>query len=757
MLKFRLATASVNQTPLDWKGNTARILACIEELAVSNPQRGFSGNPDLILFPELSISGYGCEDAFHSLDLIKRSSDHLFSIAEKSAEILPDTLIYLGLPFRHNDFIYNSMAVIHNGDVIGIIPKRNLAGDGLHYEPRWFAYDRGEVPEVISIAGKKAQFGSLLIEYKGVKIGTEICEDSWVASRPALRHLRHGADIILNPAASHFSLGKQNIRRHLALESSRSLCTVFATVNLLGNEAGRVIYDGGSIIASNGELLLETPRFSFQDYELCQIELDIDKNRVQRARIYSYREQDYLEGAEGQKITHVVVRPGGKVPEPATAGNSSTPFSIAEYYNKIRKELRKSENLSECQSESFHIGIPLSRIRNELEFLHAVSLGLFDYFRKSRAKGFTVSLSGGADSSSIIVLIHRMLVLALQQLGPSGTVKRLGIRGHFLNPDGSVKKEKELIWKEFTEEFRPAEEPASGPETLKKELERIRMYLLRRADILSSLLLHTIYQASPQSGSITRTAARELAGELNTNHHEFSIGDVTAEYLRGIESVLGRSLTWETDDLALQNIQARARSPMAWLLANATGSLLLSTSNRSEAAVGYCTMDGDTSGGLAPIAGVSKDFIRRWLRFMEKDGDPVSGPVRNLSYINAQIPTAELRPAEAAQTDEKDLMPYEILDRIERLAVLERRPPLEVYNILKDDYRDSPEYHPSQLKLFTVRYFTLWSVNQWKRERYAPSFHLDDENLDPRSWYRFPILSGGYEEELEELRNSDEH
>ena len=80
-------------------------------------------------------------------------------------------------------------------------------------------------------------------------------------------------------------------------------------------------------------------------------------------------------------------------------------------------------------------------------------------------------------------------------------------------------------------------------------------------------------------------------------------------YVSGIEQVLGRSLTWQTDDIALQNIQARVRAPSVWLLANVKNALLLSTSNRSEAAVGYATMDGDTCGGLCPIAGIDKAFL----------------------------------------------------------------------------------------------------------------------------------------------------
>ena len=112
------------------------------------------------------------------------------------------------------------------------------------------------------------------------------------------------------------------------------------------------------------------------------------------------------------------------------------------------------------------------------------------------------------------------------------------------------------------------------------------------------------------------------------------------------------------------------------MLANIENKLLLTTSNRSEAAVGYATMDGDTSGGLAPIAGIDKAFLRRWLAWMESTG-PVGGrPIPALAVVNALVATAELRPIEQSQTDEDDLMPYPVLDAVEE-AVIGRKLPAE--------------------------------------------------------------------------------
>ena len=181
------------------------------------------------------------------------------------------------------------------------------------------------------------------------------------------------------------------------------------------------------------------------------------------------------------------------------------------------------------------------------------------------------------------------------------------------------------------------------------------------------------------------------------------------------------------------------------MLANIKNALLLTTSNRSEGDVGYATMDGDTSGSIAPIAAVDKQFVLQWLRWAERELDYVGlGPVNRIN------PTAELRPLQQEQSDEADLMPYDLMVVIERLAIRDRKPPREVFRLLEEQQlvdRDT-------LKGYVSKFFRLWARNQWKRERVAPSFHLDDFNVDPRTWCRFPILSGGFREELAELEKA---
>src|SRR5690606_10680224 len=109
--------------------------------------------------------------------------------------------------------------------------------------------------------------------------------------------------------------------------------------------------------------------------------------------------------------------------------------------------------------------------------------------------------------------------------------------------------------------------------------------------------LTCVYQRTANSTAVTERAAAELAAAINAEFHAVDVQSGVDHYVKLAEQCLGRLLTWDEDDLALQNIQARVRAPLVWLIANVKGALLLSTSNRSEAAVGYATMDGDTAGG----------------------------------------------------------------------------------------------------------------------------------------------------------------
>jgi NAD+ synthase (glutamine-hydrolysing) len=610
---LRIAGATVNQTPLDWKNNVENIVEAIRAAKAQNVQ--------IMCMPELCLSGYGCEDMFLSDWVATSAWTHLLSIVEQIENIT----VAIGLPVRFNGITYNGACVISNKKILGITLKQNLAIDGVHYETRWFQeWKAGEVVELPEIY-KGVRAGDLVYAVHGITFGFEICEDAWrKTNRPGYRLCERGVDLILNPSASHFAMGKSELReKEVVIDGSAMFNCTYVFTNLLGNEAGRMIYDGDIIIGQKGKLLAVNRRLSLKRFNLLYTDVDFH--------------------------------------EPANS--------------KVQPPTDQKE-------------------KNE-ELVRATSLALYDYLRKSKAKGFVLSLSGGADSSLCAVLVAEMVKRASTELG----------------------------WKNFCESLELNEIEINGD--WKKAVKK---------------LLTCAYQGTKNSSDTTLLAAKHLAESLNAEFHEWKIDEEVTSYTTKIEKAIGKKLSWENDDITLQNIQARSRSPIIWMLANYKRAVLLTTSNRSEGDVGYATMDGDTSGSLAPIAGLSKPFIIQWLKWAEKALDyPGLRPVNHLQ------PTAELRPLERAQTDESDLMPYVILEQIEKHAIRDKKSPVEVFSLMRDGQNDDT------LKLYIKKFFRMWAANQWKRERLAPSFHLDDINVDPRSWCRFPILSSGFKEELEAL------
>jgi NAD+ synthase (glutamine-hydrolysing) len=656
MKLIRVAACTLNQTPLDWDDNRLRILEAIEQARRAGAV--------LLCLPELCITGYGCEDAFLASATHETALQVLLEIAEHTQGMA----VSVGLPIRYNKANYNACSLVVDGRITGFVAKRALAGDGIHYEPRWFKPWPLGRRTTFPVAGVEYPLGDIHFDVGGIKIGFEICEDAWVAQRPGVELALEAVDIILNPSASHFAFGKYAIRDRLVLEGSRAFGVSYVYANMLGNEAGRAIYDGDALIATQGQIVARATRFGFSDLELVTAVVDIDNTRSRHSALCGFNPELC---AENSRVRVAFALPTTKPDTPERRGSSWEGGS--------------------------HV--------KEEEFARATALALFDYLRKSRAQGFVVSLSGGADSSAVACLVRLMVALAVRQLGVAGFVARLP---HVL-----------------------------GLERAKSE-----------ADLVLALLT-SVYQSTRNSSDTTKSAARLLAAALGATHYELDVDALVQGYTTLAEAAIGRALEWEKDDLVLQNIQARVRAPSVWMFANLKGALLLSTSNRSEAAVGYATMDGDTSGGLSPIAGIDKAYLRRWLVWLERVGPLEIGPIAALAAVNAQAPTAELRPTGAGQTDESDLMPYELLDAIERAAIRDKLTPVDVYRVMRNQFE---QYSPTELGVWVERFFRLWCRNQWKRERYAPSFHVDDANLDPKTWCRFPILSGGFERELAALR-----
>ncbi len=552
MQLVKVGAAVLNQTPLAWDGNRANIVAAIEAAR----HEGVS----ILCLPELCITGYGCEDAFLSpgtrrmawrmLDEIKGRDARHDRLGRPAGRVQQRALQHR-VPARRWPH-----RRLHRQAILGRRrhPLRAAVVQALARRP----------PRDVRIEDADYPLGDLYFDCGGVRIGFEICEDAWVANRPGSGLSLEGVDVILNPSASHFAFGKDDVRERFVLEGSRAFGVSYVYANLLGNEAGRAIYDGGALIASAGKMVAAGPRFSFADWRLTTAVVDLDATRLSRAAA-------------------AVLRP--------TSNRSRT-------------------NVSACRSTFLqlqprpaavaHAEWETGEYVKEEEFARAIALALFDYLRKSRSHGFVVSLSGGADSASVACLVAMLVRFGVAELGLDGFKAKLG----YLNRVQGGKSAHEIVGQ----------------------------------------LLSCVYQSTRNSSQVTLNAARGVAEAIGAEFLEFDVDELVAKYTSMVAGAIGRELRWETDDIALQNIQARVRAPGVWMLANLRGALLLSTSNRSEAAVGYATMDGDTAGGLSPIAGIDKAFLRRWLRWLETTGPEGLGPIPALRAVNEQDPTAELRP-----------------------------------------------------------------------------------------------------------------
>jgi NAD+ synthase (glutamine-hydrolysing) len=644
---MRLAGAALNQIPFDWQHNLRTIKEALDQAKAAGVE--------LLCLPELCLTGYGCEDLFLSDWLAAEALEYLQQVRPWTQGIV----VCVGLPVRLEGRTYNTAAVLRDGEILGFAAKQFLANDGVHYEPRFFNSWRAGETSTVEWEGQQWPIGDLVFEHKGVRFGFEICEDAWRPDneRPACR-LKGRVDLIVNPSASHFAMSKTDQRYNLVLNASRNFDCTYLYANLLGNEAGRIIYDGEILVARNGHLLHRNQLLSFKEVDMECVDVDFST--------------------------------------PLAPAEAITPLPTPDEYRELNQ---------------------------------ALSLGLFDYMRKARTRGFVLSLSGGADSCMCAVAVAEMVRLGTQEIGTAEFMRRSGC---FTAED---------IARIAGPAEPQADQAAAGPKDASHTQPDAEQR--RQQQEITGQLLTCAYQGTVNSSDDTFNSARELADSIGAVFYNWGIDEEVTGYVGKIEHALGRDLSWKTDDLALQNIQARVRAPAIWLLANVQNALLITTSNRSEASVGYCTMDGDTAGSISPIGGVDKDFVKKWLRWAETE---LNYP--GLRHVNALQPTAELRPQEDKQTDERDLMPYILLNRIERLAFYNRLSPQQVLATLVQEEKDTDA---EQLRTYVKRFYSLWSRNQWKRERFAPAFHLDDYNVDPRSWLRFPILSGGFTHELNSL------
>lgn len=255
------------------------------ERIIAQAQQAVEKGVTAVCFPELCLTGYTCQDLFHSQVVLDEAKEALLYIMSQTATL--HITLLLGLPIAHQNRLYNCAAVISEGKVLGLVPKAFLPNYNEFYEMRWFAsaFDLNAGAEVTIGEQSVPLSHQLIFKAEGEEqwcFGIEICEDLWSATPPSTELSLQGADVIFNLSASNELVTKDDYRRSLiANQSARCICGyVYASAGF-GESTQDVVFTGNTYVAENGALLKSTAE-SVLDERLVVSEVDVEKLRAER-------------------------------------------------------------------------------------------------------------------------------------------------------------------------------------------------------------------------------------------------------------------------------------------------------------------------------------------------------------------------------------------------------------------------------------------------------------------------------------------
>jgi NAD+ synthase (glutamine-hydrolysing) len=249
----------------------------IEGLIVTAEQKGVQ----IVVFPELCVTGYTCGDLFAQQLLLEKSEKAVMQLLTHTRSL--EIITILGMPVTVNATLVNAAVVIQKGKIIGVIPKTYLPNYKEFYEQRWFTSAVAIEENKICLCGQNVHFGrNLLFETSDVTFGIEICEDLWAPIPPSSYLALQGAEIIFNLSADNEGTSKYNYLCSLiSQQSARCLAGyVFASCGL-GESSTDVVFAGNGLIYENGALLARSERFSFNE-QLIISEIDAERLRTER-------------------------------------------------------------------------------------------------------------------------------------------------------------------------------------------------------------------------------------------------------------------------------------------------------------------------------------------------------------------------------------------------------------------------------------------------------------------------------------------
>ena len=344
---------------------------------------------EIVVFPELCLTGYTAADLFHQNLLIEKAKEGLQSIRLASKKI--KSILIVGLPLALDDRLFNVAAIVSQGKVCGFIPKSYIPGYKEFYEERWFAAGRDLISREITISGERIPIGTDLLfkikERPEAIIGVEICEDLWVPIPPSSHQVIRGANIIANLSASNDLVGKADYRRSLVVQqSARGICGYIYVSAGPRESTTDVVFGGHAMIAENGSLLIESERF-VREGTLSISEIDLEHIATDRQKTTSFGKSVHELSKNNIRLIEVS----------ASQGTVKNFFRDVDAYPFVPKNTAERDRRSE-------------------EIFSIQSAGLAKRSEQSGIKKFIIGLSGGLDSTlAILVAVKTCDLLGLSR------------------------------------------------------------------------------------------------------------------------------------------------------------------------------------------------------------------------------------------------------------------------------------------------------------------------------------------------------
>jgi len=559
-------------------------------------------NCDIVVFPELALTGYPPEDLLLKPSFIRENLKYLEKLKAFSEKIT----IICGVVNKKNE-IFNSAAVLSEKEIITFYDKQYLPNYSVFDEERYF--QKGNKNKIIRINNHL--------------IGLSICEDIYYDEGPAkMQSVLGGAELIINIAASPYHIGKPLEREKMLYARATDSRASILYVNLIGGQ-DELVFDGNSMLLDAEGIVLARCRPFEEDILI----YDLDLEEIQSFRLKDARYKN-------QRIRLLEI---GKIPEIEIIDIPSSIKKIKTDKKAIALNKGTNKKIFGKEDKTNYIDIISCE---EEEILHALILGTKDYFYKNGFDKAVLGLSGGIDSALCTV---------------------------------------------------------------------IAAFALGNKNVIGVLM------PSPFSSKSSMEDSLSLAKNLKIKKMEIPISNIYECYLSTLKNL------FKTDDVNLtkENLQARIRGNILMAISNEFGWLVLSTGNKSETSVGYCTLYGDMAGGLSPLKDVYKTKVYKLCEFINNKFD-------NLIPHNTMIkaPSAELKPN---QKDQDSLPPYDMLDKIIKSYIEED---------MDLDYITDVLGIPPNIVKKVIR---LIDKNEYKRRQGSPGIKITQRAFGKDR--RFPITN----------------